>query len=101
MMFYTRSMDSVGVRELNQNTSQVIERVKRGETLVVTERGRPVARLVPVRAGTAALDRLVAEGHAIPPAPGMAGPVPVPAPLSDPAGNVTTELRALRDEERW
>lgn len=39
--------ESVGVRELRQNLSRYLEQVKRGEALVVTERGREVARLVP------------------------------------------------------
>jgi prevent-host-death family protein len=38
---------TVGVRELRQNLSKYLERVKDGETLTVTERGREVARLVP------------------------------------------------------
>jgi prevent-host-death family protein len=38
---------TVGVRELRQNLSRYLERVKEGETLTVTERGREVARLVP------------------------------------------------------
>lgn len=40
---------TVGVRELRQNLSRYLERVKDGETLAVTERGREVARLVPSR----------------------------------------------------
>jgi prevent-host-death family protein len=43
---------SVGVRELRQNLSRYLDRVKEGEALVVTERGREVARLIP--AGAAA-----------------------------------------------
>ncbi len=38
---------TVGVRELRQNLSRYLERVKDGETLTVTERGHEVARLVP------------------------------------------------------
>jgi prevent-host-death family protein len=38
---------TVGVRELRQNLSRYLERVKAGETLTVTERGKEVARLVP------------------------------------------------------
>lgn len=38
---------SVGVRELRQSLSKYLDRVKAGEDLVVTERGREVARLVP------------------------------------------------------
>ena len=41
--------DSVGVRELRQNLSKYLDRVKEGEVLVVTERGREVAQLVPSR----------------------------------------------------
>ena len=36
---------TVGVRELRQNLSRYLDRVKLGEALVVTERGREVARL--------------------------------------------------------
>jgi antitoxin (DNA-binding transcriptional repressor) of toxin-antitoxin stability system len=88
MMFYARRVDRVGVRELNQNTGQVIDRVRRGETIEVTERG-----------ATAALDQLVAEGRAVPPA--ASGPVPMPPPPAESSVNATDELIALRDEERW
>ncbi|MGH7269407.1 MAG: type II toxin-antitoxin system Phd/YefM family antitoxin [Polyangiaceae bacterium] len=37
----------VGVRELRQNLSKYLTRVKAGEELVVTERGHEVARLIP------------------------------------------------------
>ena len=43
----THMVGTVGVRELRQNLSRYLERVKRGEALVVTERGREVARLIP------------------------------------------------------
>jgi prevent-host-death family protein len=56
--------DRVGVRELRQNLSVYLRRVKEGEALDVTERGRTVARLVPARETT--LDRLIAEGKARP-----------------------------------
>jgi prevent-host-death family protein len=42
-------MDRIGVRELRQHASRYLARVIQGETLEVTDRGRPVARLVPVR----------------------------------------------------
>ena len=41
-------MAHVGVRELRQNLSRYLDRVKGGEALVVTEHGREVARLVPL-----------------------------------------------------
>jgi prevent-host-death family protein len=58
-------MDRVGIRELRQNASAVIRRVVGGETLEVTDRGRAVARIVPLRpAGV--VDQLIAEGRAVP-----------------------------------
>ena len=40
-------METIGLRELNQNPSKAVARVRAGETIVVTDRGRPVLRLVP------------------------------------------------------
>jgi prevent-host-death family protein len=42
-------MRRVGVRDLRQNASKVLDRVKAGEVVEVTERGVPVAMLVPLR----------------------------------------------------
>ena len=41
-------MDEIGVRELRQHARRYLERVAAGETLQVTDRGRPLALLVPV-----------------------------------------------------
>lgn len=58
-------MERVGIRELRQNASRYIDRVKFGESFEVTERGVPVAVLSP--ASPASLfDRLVANGTIIP-----------------------------------
>ena len=43
--------ETVGVRELRQHLSRYLERVRAGENLTVTERGRVVARLIPAGAG--------------------------------------------------
>ncbi len=53
-------MGSIGVRQLQQNAATTVERVRLGESIEVTVRGRPVARLVPV-AGSL-LDQLEAAG---------------------------------------
>jgi prevent-host-death family protein len=47
-------MNSLSVRELQQNIKQVMDRVQRGESIEVTRRRRPVARIVPVAAPAAA-----------------------------------------------
>ena len=62
----SRSDSRVGVRELRQNLSVYLERVIAGESLEVTDRGRAVALLVPLRPGATVVDRLVASGRAIP-----------------------------------
>ena len=40
-------MRTAGVREARQNLSALLDEVKRGREVLITERGRPVARLVP------------------------------------------------------
>ncbi len=59
-------MERIGVRELRQNASRYLERVKAGESVEVTERGELVALLVPPSPAVSARDRLVAEGRLIP-----------------------------------
>ena len=41
---------TIGIRELKEQLSSHIQEVKGGATLVITERGRPVARLMPMPA---------------------------------------------------
>jgi prevent-host-death family protein len=89
----------IGVRELNQQTSRVIERVKRGEVVEVTKRGRLVARLVPVVPAPEALERLVAEGRAVPAT--VAGPIPIPPVMGDPDVDVGGAIASSREEGRW
>lgn len=61
-------MAEVGIRELKQNASEVVARVEAGEEITVTNRGRPVARLVPhVRQPRRSrLEELIARGEATP-----------------------------------
>ena len=65
----------VGVRELRQNLSVYLERVIAGERLEVTDRGHPVAMLIPLTPGATLVERLVAEGRAIPATRNPATPV--------------------------
>ena len=58
-------MESIGIRELKQNASEVIARVARGEWLIVTDRGRPVAQISPIR--TSALSQMLESGQIRPP----------------------------------
>lgn len=64
---YNVSTMEVGIRELKSHLSRYLASVRRGEVIVVTDRGVPVARLEPVRPAEApaALKRLVDAGRAI------------------------------------
>jgi prevent-host-death family protein len=44
-------VESAGIAELKARLSEYLSRVKAGEEVLVTDRGKPVARLVPVGAG--------------------------------------------------
>ncbi|MDP9862794.1 MULTISPECIES: type II toxin-antitoxin system Phd/YefM family antitoxin [Streptosporangium] len=55
------SKPTVAVRDLAHKTSQVLARVKAGETLTVTQNGEPVAMVVPFRQPEPAVP---AGGHA-------------------------------------
>ena len=61
---YNPGMD-VGIRELRASLSRYVDQVKAGEEIVVTEHGKPVARLVPLK-GERKIDRLIREGVVIP-----------------------------------
>jgi prevent-host-death family protein len=54
-------MREAGIRELRDHLSRYLELVQGGEELTVTDRGRPVARLVPVDKARP-FERLVSEG---------------------------------------
>jgi prevent-host-death family protein len=56
--------DRVGVRELRQDLSRYLRRVRAGERLIVTEHGRPLAVLSPWADGGDVLDGLIAGGRA-------------------------------------
>ena len=57
---------NVGVRELKQHLSEYLRRVGEGETIQVTDRGRPIAVLGPVQADDA-LAQGISEGWIRPP----------------------------------
>ena len=57
-------MDRIGVRQLQQNAAKAVRRVRRGERIEVTDRGRPVAVLIPVTHENV-LDALEAAGRLV------------------------------------
>jgi prevent-host-death family protein len=74
-------MKTAGIRELEQNASAVV--AVAGEVVTITDRGRPVARLVPMRPPRRAIDEVGQP-------PRLAGE----RPLSD-------VLEEMRQSERW
>ena len=93
----------VGVRELRQNLSVYLDRVKAGETLEVTEHGRTVARLGPSPAPVMSpLDRMIAQGTARPATEDLLALGPPEVVVLPPGvASVTEVLLRQRDEERW
>jgi prevent-host-death family protein len=85
-------MTSVGVRELRQRASELLRLVEQGETVEITDRGRPVARLTPLPDGTP-LEQIDAASADID---------DLPEPISLPSGveSPTAALRRLRNNER-
>jgi prevent-host-death family protein len=59
-------MEAIGVRELRQHASRYLARVEAGEELGVTNNGRLVARLVPVRQAERSRQALIESGVLIP-----------------------------------
>jgi prevent-host-death family protein len=91
-------MQKIGVRELRQNASEWLRRVTTGESFEVTDRGRPVALLIPIPQEDG-LDELVATGRARPPRGRLSdlGP-PLPGRTGSPSPSEV--LERLRSDER-
>jgi len=91
-------MTSVGVRELRQNASKLLRLVEAGETVEITDRGRPVAVLAPLPA-QGALERLRAAGDV---AGATADFADLPEPVKRPPGapSPSETLARLRRDER-
>lgn len=90
----------VGVRELRQNLSVYLDRVKAGETLEVTEHGQPVAQLGPRPAKPISiLDQMIADGRATP-ATIDHRTITLPTKIgSDNGPSLSQILQDMRDEE--
>lgn len=89
---------TVGIRELRQRASDLLRRVERGETIEITNRGRPVALLGPLPEGSA-LQRLRAAGE-VEPASGDLDDLPEPLVLAPEIERPSAALARLRRDER-
>jgi prevent-host-death family protein len=91
-------MTSVGVRELRQRASELLRLVEAGETIEVTDRGRPVAVIAPLP-DRGPLERLRAAGDV---SAASAELDDLPEPLRLPPGTPlpSAVLEQLRRDER-
>ena len=87
-------MSEVGIRALKQNASSVVAHAAAGETITITDRGRPVAHLTPIPSSP--LQSLLAAGQ------GRAARRDITTLSAPPTGpSLTLELAAMRDAERY
>jgi prevent-host-death family protein len=85
-------MRSIGIRELRQHASRYLRDVEHGETIEITDRGRPVARLVPPADG-GPFEQLIARGRLRPARYGR----PYPGPI-EPTEGVPLPSQTLLDD---
>lgn len=89
-------IDTVGVRELRQNLSRHLERVRAGEVLDVTARGQIVARLVPAGASVDPYAALAATHGVSPPRERLEDVAAKLPPRTSPAGATDAYLEETR-----
>jgi prevent-host-death family protein len=96
-------METIGVRELRQNASKYLRRVAAGESITITDRGKPVAVLNPPPDDQLSLrDRMIANGELIPAAdPERKAWLVEPLPPKPEGPTLSEILQQMRDEERY
>jgi len=95
----TTKPERVGIRQLRQNLSVYVKRVREeGRAYEVTERGQPVARLTPLEdRPMSTIERMIAEGRAT---PAKRKWEDMPEPVELPAGRPLSDiLQGMRNED--
>jgi prevent-host-death family protein len=90
-------MERVGIRQLRQNATAVLRRVAAGEVVEVTDRGRPVARIVPMHE-VSRLGQLLAEGRSSGASGDLLDVKPMPRIAGKP--HLSKILAEMRTDER-
>ena len=88
-------MKKASITEAKNNLSALIDRVKGGSSILIVDRGRPVARIVPIPQGDE-YERLIADGEVSPGSGRWREYEPLP-PL--PGKSLSQSLAELRDED--
>jgi prevent-host-death family protein len=91
-------MSTVGIRALKQNASKVVAEAAAGDIVIITDRGRPVAMLVPYKESR--VQAMIDAGLATPPTRSIRD-LPPPAPRRPGQRPLTEVLQEMREEERY
>ena len=89
-------MSTIGIRALKQNASAVVAKAAAGETVTITDRGRPVAQITPLP--TNAYQAMI-DGGLISAATMDFRDLPDPRPYDGPSA--TEILIQMREDERY
>lgn len=87
-------MSEVGIRALKQNASAVVADAAAGETVTITDRGRPVAQMTSIPVSP--LERLRRSGRAHAPRRTLRE-----LSMPEPGPDLSADLAATRDAERF
>ena len=91
-------MSEVGIRALKQNASAVVAEAASGELVTITDRGRPVAQMIPVPTDLVA--KLIAAGRARPALQRLSD-LPEPGRRRRGREALSQELEKMRTTERY
>jgi len=91
-------MTEVGIRALKQNASAVVAEAAGGELITITDRGRPVAQMVPL--AVSRVDALIAAERARP-ALRRLNDLPAPSRRRRGRPSLSEELDGMRQTERY
>lgn len=89
-----KHMVEVGIRALKQNASAVVANAASGETITITDRGRPVAQMTPIP--STRIQALIDAGRG---RRARRSITSLPAPTAGPS--LSSALAAMRDAERY
>ena len=89
-----KHMVEVGIRALKQNASAVVANAASGETITITDRGRPVAQMTPIP--STRIQALIDAGRG---RRARRSITSLPAPTAGPS--LSSALAVMRDAERY